>query len=116
MRLVSRSGASYLQASTRHETRVHSPMNRRYIVLLGALASTASVSARAEHDIEFVAEHLPEVMMDNRYATLPIWSLGTGVEHTEVTQAVSPQSERWPRPVVTQVAGLPDRGRTEPGA
>lgn len=25
-------------------------------------------------DIEYVAEHLPEVAMDNRYATLPVWN------------------------------------------
>lgn len=30
-------------------------------------------SAAAKEDIEFVAEHLPEVAMDNRYATLPLW-------------------------------------------
>ena len=29
--------------------------------------------ADAKEDIEFVAEHLPEVAMDNRYATLPLW-------------------------------------------
>ncbi len=34
-------------------------------------------SACAEHDIEFVAEHLPEVAINNRYATLPVWG---GVE------------------------------------
>jgi hypothetical protein len=31
-------------------------------------------SAAAKEDIEFVAEHLPEVAMDNRYATLPVWN------------------------------------------
>jgi hypothetical protein len=31
-------------------------------------------SAAAKEDIEFVAEHLPEVAMDNRYATLPLWN------------------------------------------
>jgi hypothetical protein len=30
--------------------------------------------AHAKEDIEFVAEHLPEVAMDNRYATLPVWN------------------------------------------
>jgi hypothetical protein len=30
-------------------------------------------SSFAKQDIEFVAEHLAEVPMDNRYATLPIW-------------------------------------------
>jgi hypothetical protein len=30
--------------------------------------------AHAAEDIEFVAEHLPEVAMDNRYATLPVWN------------------------------------------
>jgi len=33
-----------------------------------------SVAACAEHDIEFVSEHLPEIAMDNRYATLPLWT------------------------------------------
>src|SRR5690349_21522703 len=28
----------------------------------------------AEEDIEFVQEHLAEVPMDNRYATLPVWT------------------------------------------
>lgn len=31
-------------------------------------------SACAKEGIEFVAEHLPEVAIDNRYATLPVWS------------------------------------------
>jgi hypothetical protein len=31
-------------------------------------------SAAAKEDIEYVAEHLPEVAMDNRYATLPVWN------------------------------------------
>jgi hypothetical protein len=57
-------------------------MNRQSIVLLGVIAWSMTGSARAEHDIEFVAEHLPEVMMDNRYATLPIWNLGAGTENT----------------------------------
>ncbi len=33
-----------------------------------------SAHAAATVDIEFVAEHLPEVAMDNRYASLPLWS------------------------------------------
>ncbi len=57
-------------------------MNCKYTVLFGAIASLLGGSAQAEHDIEFVAEHLPEVMMDNRYATLPIWDLGAGNENT----------------------------------
>lgn len=40
---------------------------------LGCLFA-ATVSAAAKEDIEFVQEHLPEVAMDNRYATLPLWS------------------------------------------
>lgn len=35
-------------------------------VLCGATAS-------AEESLEFVAEHLPEIAMDNRYASLPLW-------------------------------------------
>jgi hypothetical protein len=33
--------------------------------------------ANAAEDIAFVAEHLPEVAMDNRYAALPLWGDGT---------------------------------------
>lgn len=40
--------------------------------LLCALAYASNVGAA--EDIEFVAEHLPEVAMDNRFATLPVWS------------------------------------------
>jgi hypothetical protein len=36
--------------------------------------SLACGPAAAKEDIEFVAEHLPEVAMDNRYATLPLWN------------------------------------------
>lgn len=43
----------------------------------------------AEHDIEYVAEHLPEAAMDNRYATLPIWggSLTEAPRWQSTTQA-----------------------------
>lgn len=45
-------------------------------LVLGTLAAAAPGTgfAAAAEDIEFVAEHLPEVAMDNRYATLPVWS------------------------------------------
>jgi hypothetical protein len=42
-------------------------------VLTGLGLSLTGARAHAVDDIEFVAEHLPEVAMDNRYATLPIW-------------------------------------------
>jgi hypothetical protein len=32
------------------------------------------IAASATESIEFVAEHLAEIAMDNRYATLPLWS------------------------------------------
>jgi hypothetical protein len=57
-------------------------MNRPSVVLPGALALALAGPAWSEHDIEFVQEHLPEVMMDNRYATLPVWDLGTGQRST----------------------------------
>jgi len=42
--------------------------------LFVAVLACGSPSARAEvEDLEFVAEHLGEVAMDNRYAALPIW-------------------------------------------
>lgn len=41
---------------------------------LATLSFLASgVCAAEKEDIEFVAEHLPESAMDNRYATLPVW-------------------------------------------
>jgi hypothetical protein len=44
--------------------------------LLCSLAAIAAFPALAKEDIEFVQEHLPEVAMDNRYATLPVWHGG----------------------------------------
>lgn len=35
-------------------------------------------TAGAKENIEFVAEHLPEIAMDNRYASLPLWSACDG--------------------------------------
>jgi hypothetical protein len=43
----------------------------RCLLAIGMLSLSAV--SRAEHDLEYVAEHLPEVAMDNRYATLPLW-------------------------------------------
>jgi hypothetical protein len=40
---------------------------------LAALLVLLPPTAAAEHSFEFVAEHLPEVAMDNRFATLPLW-------------------------------------------
>jgi len=50
-------------------------MLRNHKVL--ALAVTLAALARgtgATESIEFVAEHLPEIAMDNRYASLPLWN------------------------------------------
>src|SRR5690349_6153157 len=49
-------------------------VGRMHRVVRIALLMTCCSSAQAEHDIEFVAEHLPEVAMDNRYASLPLGS------------------------------------------
>lgn len=43
------------------------------LISVTVLASQLALAHAAE-DLEFVAEHLPEVAMDNRYATLPLWS------------------------------------------
>jgi hypothetical protein len=43
----------------------------------GALIAFHCASVPAAEDLEFVAEHLPEVSMDNRYATLP-WADDAG--------------------------------------
>ncbi|MFL6579722.1 MAG: hypothetical protein ACJ8G2_03180 [Burkholderiales bacterium] len=48
------------------------PVASAGVLLLGLVC----VQARAEHSFEFVAEHLPEAAMDNRFATLPLWNGG----------------------------------------
>lgn len=57
-------------------------MNARRAIALPALLGllTAATPASAKHDLEFVQEHLPEVAMDNRYATLPFWNGGPADE------------------------------------
>ena len=51
----------------------------RWLILL------LSATAFAKEDIEFTGEHLPEVGVDNRYATLPLWGIG---ERTQSWSAV----------------------------
>ena len=46
----------------------------RNAAALAALLVMWVPMAAAEHSFEFVAEHLPEAAMDNRFATLPLWS------------------------------------------
>lgn len=53
-----------------HRTRVRITCGRS-LTALSLLA--ANLPATAE-SIDFVAEHLPEVAIDNRYASLPLWS------------------------------------------
>lgn len=45
-------------------------------VLLCSLLPMAVPVFAATESIEFVAEHIPEIAMDNRYATLPLWLAG----------------------------------------
>jgi len=71
-------------ASARRPTCMH--LNRILILHLCCIALW-SIDARATEDIEFVAEHLPEVSMDNRYATLPIWSANAQDPWSVVGQA-----------------------------
>jgi hypothetical protein len=47
-------------------------VSARTLTLL-ALALPAGPALAATESIEFVQEHLAEIVMDNRYATLPIW-------------------------------------------
>jgi hypothetical protein len=50
-------------------------MQRTYEVLALTLClALLSEGARAKESIEFVAEHLAEIAMDNRYASLPLWN------------------------------------------
>jgi hypothetical protein len=43
-------------------------------LIIAATAMSAAFAVEAKEDLEFVQEHLPEVAMDNRYGTLPVWS------------------------------------------
>src|SRR5262245_38095010 len=52
--------------------RMERPLALRAVAVL--LAGTASFRAAAVEDISYVTEHLAEVPMDNRFATLPVWS------------------------------------------
>src|SRR6185295_15066241 len=56
-------------------------MSHRYaLLLLLALASPSAFPAK--EDIAFVAEHLPEVAMDDRYTRLPLWDEPADSRHT----------------------------------
>lgn len=50
------------------------------LALALALALSATDARADDKDIEYVAEHLPEVAMDNRYATLPLWQSAAGTQ------------------------------------
>jgi hypothetical protein len=43
--------------------------------LAGFTALTAAAGAFEADDLDFIAEHLPEAAMDNRFLTLPLWYL-----------------------------------------
>ena len=61
-------------------------LSLRLVVLL-ALAHAIRVTAA--EDIEYVQEHLAEVPMDNRFATLPVWNsvLGFAIMAVQRTRA-----------------------------
>jgi hypothetical protein len=67
------------------------PLTRTHRVLrllAGAVLCVPMAHAATLESIEFVGEHLPEIAMDNRYATLPLWSM----EPTESRSAFSLQA------------------------
>src|SRR5690348_9050166 len=47
-------------------------MRRSTLIRFAVLIPAAVACAHDSHSIEYVAEHLPEVAMDNRYAVLPL--------------------------------------------
>lgn len=75
-----------------NERRVY-PCHAQAALGLSVLAGTFSPALfAAKDDVEFVQEHLPEVAMDNRYATLPLWSAtsaGDDVRPIELQSAFS---------------------------
>src|SRR6185436_3655976 len=46
------------------------------LVVAGLLVIASEQTPAASESFEFVAEHLPEAAMDNRFATLPLWNHG----------------------------------------
>src|SRR5215208_4797967 len=56
-----------------HDWRARSRSLRLCCATGCCLAFAQTPQADAAEDIEFVAEHLAEVAMDNRYATLPVF-------------------------------------------
>lgn len=57
---------------------------------LASLVHSIHASAATE-SIEFVSEHLAEIAMDNRYATLPLWSM-PAAKWSMTTQAAYAQT------------------------
>jgi len=55
-------------------------------VVLGVACLAAAPECGAQEDIEFVAEHLPEVSIDNRYASLPIWAMAREADDSPVIE------------------------------
>src|SRR5262245_34593732 len=54
-------------------------MLRSYVALgIAMILATSCAAVNAMESIEFVAEHLPEIAMDNRYASLPLWNACDG--------------------------------------
>ena len=54
---------------------IATPRAAAMVVAIFLLSMSAQCPA-ASHSFEFVAEHLPEAAMDNRFAVLPLWSSG----------------------------------------
>jgi hypothetical protein len=50
------------------------PLRLYPAAVVATLALLAFGPCHAEHDIAYVAEHIPEAAMDNRYGTLPVWA------------------------------------------
>jgi hypothetical protein len=47
--------------------------NLAFAATMAAVTVAVAPAATAAESIEFVSEHLPEIAMDNRYASLPLW-------------------------------------------
>lgn len=49
-------------------------MQRKHVLAVAIPFAFLTEAAIGKESIEFVAEHLPEIAMDNRYASLPLWN------------------------------------------